>query len=131
MPTPQTSGVENASVLDLVAHDPITDEVVLVLSELRPWLPTPERFFQVQEKVNSYLSFARDGEMAESYPDFVTKPLRLQLECGEYPDPQTVDFLDKLRADLLTQKVNFVVRVREKMTLPPPPTSTGCGCGAV
>ncbi|MEI9896071.1 MAG: DUF6572 domain-containing protein [Chthoniobacter sp.] len=43
------------------------------------------RLFQLQEKINAYLSFALDGEMAEAYPQFDGKKIRLQLDCVGMP----------------------------------------------
>jgi hypothetical protein len=122
------SGVENPAMIDLVAHDPSTDELVLILRETRPWDATDRRLFQLQEKLNSYLSFLFDGECAEAYPELVQKQCRFQLECLELPDARTLTTLEKMRTDLAAQKIDFVVRVRESLPTASLLAAPTCAC---
>jgi hypothetical protein len=52
------NGVANPGVLDALAEDKVTGEVVLVMFEPRPWNLGDQHFFQLQEKLNAYMSFA-------------------------------------------------------------------------
>ena len=78
-------GVEHAHIIDIVAHDEKEGSVTLIMLEPRPWDGSELRLFQLQEKINAYLSFALDGEMAEAYPNLISLPLRLQLDCATPP----------------------------------------------
>jgi hypothetical protein len=104
-------GVEHAHVIDLVADDTRTGEAVLILLEERPWDGTERRLFELQEKLNTYVSFALDGEMAEAYPALAAKPLRIQLDCAGMPGPDVVEFLGIVREQIGFQGINFEVRV--------------------
>ncbi|MDB6153048.1 MAG: hypothetical protein JWL90_1501 [Chthoniobacteraceae bacterium] len=106
-------------------HDPATDEVVLIMVEPRPWDGSESRLFQLQEKVNAYLSFALDGEMSEAYPALEGKSLRLQLDCATFPDAMTVSFLKLVREQISFQGIDLQVRVAEE----PGAESCGSGCG--
>lgn len=106
------SSLEQPHVIDLVAHDPATDEVALVMSETRPWSGSGEQLFQLQEKVNAYLSFALDGEMAENYPLLVGKPIRLQLNCASEPDLRTARLIRLISEQIAFQGIKFVVRIK-------------------
>lgn len=111
-PTPETPrGVEHAHVIDIVADDAKTGEAVLIMLEPRPWDGSELRLFQLQEKINAYLSFALDGEMAEAYPALASRPLRLQIDCVAMPDATVVDFLSMVREQIAFQGVNLEVRV--------------------
>ena len=81
-PTVKTtpSGLEHTNVIDVIAHDAKTDVVTLVMRESRDWDGSEKQVFQLQEKINAYLSFALDGEMIEAYPAFVGKEIRLMLQ---------------------------------------------------
>jgi hypothetical protein len=118
MPSDQSSvppaGIPNPAVLDSIVHDPVEDRVSLVMVETRPWDGSSEQLFQIQEKINSYLSFALDGEMAETYPHLAGKPLGLRLDCFQYPDDKTIDFLDRIEQQLAKEKITFLMRVLEK-----------------
>lgn len=113
-------GIEHAHVIDIVADDAKTGEAVLIMLEPRPWDGSELRLFQLQEKINAYLSFALDGEMAESYPGLVGKPLRLQIDCVAMPDSTVVEFLSVVREQVGFQGINLEVRVMG---------DGGCGAG--
>jgi hypothetical protein len=122
-PTSHPRGVEHAHVIDLIAHDSKTDEVALIMLERRPWDGTELRLFQLQEKINAYLSFALDGEMMEAYPQFAAKSIRLQLDCATMPDSGVVEFLSVVRDQIAFQGINLEVRVMGEGGCGP-----GCGC---
>ncbi len=103
------SGLEFAHVIDVIALDAATGETVLVMTETRPWDGSDERLYQLQEKVNAYLSFALDGEMAESYPDAAARPFRLRLKCSSAPDPRTLRFIEAIRKQIAYQHICFDV----------------------
>lgn len=114
----EVRGVEHAHVIDLVANDAASGEIVLIMLEPRPWDGSERRLFQLQEKINAYLAFALDGEMSEAYPDVAGRPLRLQLDCVEMPGSDVVEFLGLVREQVGFQGINFEVRVMG---------SRGCG----
>jgi hypothetical protein len=116
-------GVEHAHVIDIVAGDGKTGEAVLIMLEPRPWDGSERRLFQLQEKINAYLSFALDGEMAEAYPELLSKPLRLQIDCVGMPDATVVEFLSVVREQVGFQGINLEVRVMGEHGCGP-----GCGC---
>jgi hypothetical protein len=111
-------GVEHAGVIDLLTHDAKNGRVTLVMVEPRPWDGSETRLFQLQEKLNAYVSFALDGELAESYPALAALPLRIVLECASYPDEATVDLLEKVREQLGFQQIDLQVLVKEKQAAP-------------
>ena len=112
-------GVEHADVIDLLLHDEKTDQVSLVMLEPRPWDGSDLRLYQLQEKINAYLSFALDGEMAEAYPSLIGKPLQLRIDCVSMPDEATTQFLAVVRDQIKFQGIDLEVVV----------TGTSCSCG--
>src|SRR5436309_14461116 len=99
--------IEQANVIDIIAHDAESDEVVLAMSETRPWSGSDAQLFQLQEKLNAYLSFALDGEMAEAYPHFSGKKLRLELRCASPPDARTSQLIGAVRRQIAFQGIKF------------------------
>jgi hypothetical protein len=112
-------GVEHAGVIDFLGFNRVAEEVLLVIVEKRPWTDIELQLFQLQEKLNAYLSFALDGEMADVYPDFVGKPLRVRLDCVAPPGPQELAFLQHVHDQMALQSIAFEVEV----------TGETCGCG--
>ena len=124
-PPDNPRGIEHAHVIDIVADDAKTGEAVLIMLEPRPWDGSERRLFQLQEKINAYLSFALDGEMAESYPALMGRPLRLQIDCVGRPDSTIVEFLSVVREQVGFQGINLEVRVMGDGGC-----GAGCGCEA-
>ncbi len=123
-PAPDTAnGLANPAVLDALADDRITGEVVLIMFEPRAWTLGDVQLFQLQEKLNAYLSFALDGELAEQLPQMAGRPVRIQLNCAAPPPPPVVEFLAKVREQVGYQGINLTV---EGLA---PETGGGCGTG--
>ena len=110
-------------MIDLLTHDAQTDVVTLTMGEARPWSGEPEQLFQLQEKLNAYVSFALDGEMEEAYPGLVGKPLCLRLECLTEPDSLTGQMLEAVRRQLSFQEIALEVVVQGEGSC-----GHGCGC---
>jgi hypothetical protein len=121
----QPRGVEHAHVIDIVAHDANTGEVALIMLEPRPWDGSELQMFQLQEKLNAYLSFALDGEMAEAYPDLAKLPLRVQIDCATMPEGSVLEFLSVVRDQIAFQDIKLEVRVMGSHGCGP-----GCDCAA-
>ena len=103
------AGVENAQVIDLVTHDPKSDRIVLIMVENRPLDGSEQRLVELQDKINSYLSFALDGELAKRYPDCRDKRVRIQIDCDKEPDAETTKFFDRMRRALSGHDVELLI----------------------
>ena len=112
-------GVEHAGVIDFLGYDSTKGEVVLKIVEKRPWDGSELQLFQLQEKLNAYMSFILDGEMSDAFPQFAEKPVRLRLECVNPPHPEAVAFLQAVYDQSALQGVAFEVEAMGKL----------CGCG--
>ena len=121
-------GVEHAGIIDALVHDPETDLITLTMVEPRPWDGSDLRLFQLQEKVNAYLSFVLDGEMVEDYPALEGKKLRIQLDCATAPDGKTLKFLKVVRDQIAFQGIDLQVRAAQLGTESSGGCGSGCGC---
>jgi hypothetical protein len=113
-------GVEHAGVIDFLGFDAARSEVLLVMAEPRPWRDLELQLFQLQEKLNAYMSFVLDGEMTDTYPQFAGKKLRIRLECVEPPPEGAMDFLQHVYEQSALQDIAFDVDVTGTQS---------CGCG--
>lgn len=119
LPKSAAMPLQHPNVIDSIAHDSASDEVVLIMTEPRPWDGTDRRVYELQEKVNAYLSFALDGEMVELLPQLAGKNVRLQLECIEHPDPKTAHFLGLIQQQIGFQNVRFAVCIVPELATTP------------
>jgi hypothetical protein len=104
---------DRAGMIDMIAHDPKTDETVLVMNEAEPWNGSDERLFQLQERFNAYVSFLLDGEFAEWDPKLAQKRARIEVRCAHMPDNRTIDLLAQIRDQVSHQEIDVQVVVKE------------------
>jgi hypothetical protein len=104
---------ERVGVIDLIAHDPKTDEAVLVMDEPEEWNDSDERLFQLQERFNAYVSFLLDGEFAELHPELAQKQARIEVRCAHVPGTCAIDLLAQIRDQLAHQEIDVQVVVKE------------------
>jgi Family of unknown function (DUF6572) len=106
------NGLEHPGVLDAFAHDTRADKLVLAMYEARPWLGEEMQLFQLQEKLNAYLSFVLDGELNDAYPELAGKHVEIQLRTAHEPDAKAFDLIQRVREQLDLQQITFeVVRI--------------------
>jgi hypothetical protein len=119
-------GVEFAEVIDLLTHDAKSGKVELVMFEPRPWDGGDEQLFQLQEKLNAYMSFVLDGEMLETYPQLNGLSLTVVLRSLEAPSSEAVEFLMQVREQIALQGIDLEVRYAREASNPG--CGTNCGC---
>jgi hypothetical protein len=100
-------------VIDMIAHDPKTDEVVLVMKEEREWDGSDDRLHELQERFNTYVSFLLDGEMAEAHPELAGKRARIEVRCAHMPDNRALELLGAIHDQLAFQDIKMQVVVRD------------------
>ena len=89
---PQTSKIKDRTgVIDVIAEDKNSGEVVLVMNEPNEWNGSDEQLLTLQERFNAYVSFLLDGEMAEAHPELADKRTRIELRCAHMPDARTLE----------------------------------------
>ena len=108
-------------LIDVVAHDAKTNEVVLVMNEPNEWDGSDQRLLALQERFNAYVSFLLDGEMAEAHPELAGKPARIELRCAHLPDKNALELLGLIHDQLAFQEIRLEVVIRND---PPSPNAT-------
>jgi hypothetical protein len=110
-PPPPGSGIERTGMLDAFAHDTRENVLVLAMFETRPWEYGERQLFQLQEKLNAYVSFILDGEMQENFSHLVGKPVRIELRTSHEPSQRAMGFLGRARDQLALQQIGLEVVV--------------------
>ena len=108
----------------MIAHDTKMDEVVLVMNEADAWDGSDARLIALQERFNAYVSFFLDGEMAETHPELVGKPVRIEVRCAHVPDARALELLGMIHDQLAFQEIKMEVVVAEQAS-----RETDCDCG--
>ena len=121
MENPNPEAKDRTGVIDVIAEDPKTGEVVLVMNEPNEWDNSDEQLLALQERFNAYVSFLLDGEMAESHPELTGKPARIELRCANMPDASALELLGLIHDQLTFQDIKLEVLITND---PPSPKAT-------
>ena len=105
---------DRTGVIDVIAEDTKTGEVVLVMNEPHEWDGSDEQLLALQERFNAYVSFLLDGEMAEAHPELAGKRARIELRCAHIPDTRALELLGLIRDQLAFQQIKLEVVVRNE-----------------
>jgi hypothetical protein len=117
----QTSKIKNRlGIIDVIAEDAQTGEVVLVMNEPCEWDGSDEQLLALQERFNAYVSFLLDGEMAADHPDLAGRPARIELRCAHMPDTRALELLGLIHDQLAFQQIKLEVVVRDKESIANP-----------
>ena len=103
---------ERTGIIDVIAEDKTTGEIVLVMNEPNEWNGSDEQLLALQERFNAYVSFLLDGEMAEAHPELAGKRARIELRCVHMPDARTLELLGLIHDHLAFQELRLEVVVR-------------------
>jgi hypothetical protein len=103
---------DRTGIIDVIAEDKNTGEVVLVMNEPNEWIGSDEQLLALQERFNAYVSFLLDGEMAEIHPELASKPARIELRCAHLPETRTLELLGLVHDHLAFQEIKLEVIVR-------------------
>ena len=98
-------------VIDVIAHDAKTGEVVLVMNEPDEWDDSDERLIALQERFNAYVSFLLDGEMTSDHSELAGKSARIELRCAHMPDARALELLSMIHDQLAFQEIKLEVVV--------------------
>ena len=104
---------DRMGVIDVIAHDAKTGEVVLVMNDPDEWDDPDERLIALQERFNAYVSFLLDGEMASDHPELAGKPARIEMRCAHMPDARALELLSMIHDHLAFQEIKLEVVVRD------------------
>ena len=111
---PEVSSSKNRTgIIDVIAHDAKTSEVVLVMNEPNEWDGSDEQLLSLQERFNAYVSFLLDGEMAEAHPELAGKPARIELRCAHIPEARALELFGHIHDQLAFQEIRLEVVVKD------------------
>ena len=105
---------DRTGLIDVIAQDPETRRVVLVMNEPNEWDGSDEQLLALQERFNAYVSFILDGEMAEAHPELAGKGARIELRCAHMPDARALELLGLIHDHLAFQDIKMEVVVRNE-----------------
>ncbi len=114
-------GVENPAIVDLISFDERRSQVVLTLIETRSWDQGQAQLEQLNDKLSNYFVYVLDGHLAEQYPQYAGKAVRIQLDCTSEPDDLARELLRNATQVANERGLALVIRVVDAEAIPPAP----------
>jgi hypothetical protein len=94
--------IDQLNVVDMVATNPATNQVVLVISDHLEWTDDNEsnklHMYLLQQKVNTYLEFAESGEIYRSYPKAAGKNIVISVIAKFPMSKEASAFFERVRS---------------------------------
>jgi hypothetical protein len=106
-------GVKDTEKIDAVTHNPMTNEIVLVMVEDREHYTVDRQMLELQDKINTYLSYAADGQLAKDYPDWAGRPVVIRIDYHHPPSVDELQFLAEIEEALKERRIKFISKLVE------------------
>jgi len=90
------------TVMDLITHDPATDEFVIYIVESPPWGEDAldQRLREIQDKIYDAFDIAVDGHLAKRFPTSSGKAIRIQVDLRGNAPADVKEFVRKMSSHL-------------------------------
>jgi len=95
--------VNYPEVVDLVAES--DSEVILIIVQTESIISNT--LSKLEDKINNYLSFAKDGQLYELYPSTIGKDVVIRLDIYEEVDSAALNFFETAAEVLAGEGVKF------------------------
>lgn len=103
--------VDNSDVIDAIGIENATGCTVLTIADHLEWSPLRDHLVLLQDKINRYIAFLENNEMAQSYPQGIGRPIRIDVCCQHEPTEQACDFLHQAASVIQEAGWSFSWRV--------------------
>lgn len=102
--------------IDLITHDPRTDEFALILVEDGPWSEEAsdwnECLSRIQARIFDAIDVAIDGHLAKIYPESKGKRVRVQIDSPHGAPRLLVQLISKVREHTSNPKSKYGAAIR-------------------
>lgn len=71
--------IEQSDIIDIISTERMTGAVVLTISNHLDWSDSVAHQRLLQTKLNRYLAFVESGEILQSYPNAVGRPITFNV----------------------------------------------------
>jgi hypothetical protein len=100
-------------VIDFISEDP-SGAVVLIMVEGREWDGSDAQLIELQKKIDSYVTFVKDGHLVAEHPELAGKPVRIELRSVNALDRRTAGILAMIRVELASKQLDLSVKQLRK-----------------
>ena len=88
--------VENLNVVDFISIN-LRGEVVLSIADHLQWDEDNEHLVVIQNKLNAYLEFIKNGDLYVKYPDAKNRNILIRVVLNHQPNSEGGVFFERVR----------------------------------
>jgi hypothetical protein len=99
--------MSDLNIIDYVAMDKLSDKLVLIIKEDRPWDDAQTMHNQLKAKIDTYYQYIMDPSFTREYPGKRPSDVVITLFCLQPPGPQNLQFFQYVRQVLAQDKIDF------------------------
>jgi hypothetical protein len=92
--------VDDLTVIDFVAINATTGDVMLVISDHLEWDDENEHLYILQSKINVYLGAIENDSLYQEYPNAKDRKIVIDIKAKYEPNKTGHIFLEKVEKDL-------------------------------
>jgi hypothetical protein len=86
--------------IDIVAIDPATDEVNLIIMDEHHWDDLRVQIDYLQNKLSTYINLIESGELKKHYPSLNLSGLIIHVVFDKDTDEEALEFIEKAKSCL-------------------------------
>jgi len=98
--------IDQTEVIDFIEEDE-SGRIILTVSDHLEWDETGEHSLLLQDKLNSYLRFIESGEIHDSYPNSLGKPVSINIVFKYQPTESGREFLSTVDNIIVGAAIGF------------------------
>ena len=103
--------IEDANTIDIIGFEELSGTVRMIMTEHREWLDIPQMLLQLAAKVDAYLHYVESGQLIAEEPNYLGRPVVLDLHCLFAPPPEMLPPLRHVKETLAESNVGFGVHL--------------------
>jgi hypothetical protein len=98
--------VHESNIIDFVSSGK-DGTVTLSVADHLAWEDEPDHLYQLQEKLNCYMKFINNGELAEKFPEAADLRPLIKVHFIHPPTATAKEFLSKVNSLIEAEGVSF------------------------
>ena len=102
--------MSNPNTIDIIAEDPETGKLLLVMTEDRPW-KSAVLHQQFLAKANAYANYVLSESFSQDQPGFTPQQVIIKLDCAHAPGESTLAVFNQARQELQRHGIDFQYEV--------------------
>src|SRR5262245_4927916 len=103
--------MSDPDTIDIVADDPETGKLLLVMTEHRPWRKEAQMHKEFHAKANAHAQYVCSEQFSKDHPGLKPSDVIVKLDCAHEPGSKTMAFFEEISRGLAQYGIGFEYEV--------------------